>query len=73
MGFIAQLFAPFNPRRVTSLVRTNRAPESAERQKVEQDAAADIERVEQGDQDVGTDQQPADDDELLVRCHHGGT
>lgn len=67
MGFIAQFLAPFHPRRVTSLVKT-RAPESPERLKVEEDATADVERIEQDDKYFGKNP-PADDDGLLPPRH----
>jgi hypothetical protein len=70
MGFIAQLLAPFHPRRITSLVQT-RGPESPKRHKVEEDAAADVERIEQDDKYFGQDP-PANDDGLLsIRTRHG--
>lgn len=63
MGIIAQFFAPFHPRRITSLVRT-RDPESERQRETEQDAAADVAAVQQDDKYFGTDR-PADQDELL--------
>lgn len=63
MGFLARFLAPFHPRRITSLVQT-RGPESPERHKVEEDAAADVERIEQDDKYFHADESP-DDDGLL--------
>jgi hypothetical protein len=62
MGFIAQLLAPFHPRRITSLIKT-RGPESPKQHKVEEDAVADVERIEQDD---GYFHEPQSDDLLSL-------
>jgi len=63
MGIIARFFAPFHPRRITSLI-SSRGPLSPKEQKIQRDAADDVARIEQDDKYFGPDA-PADSDELL--------
>ncbi len=62
MGVVNGLLAPFHPRRMVSLV-LSRGTRSARLRRIQQEAAADVEEVEQDDKYFGRDA-PANQDEL---------
>ena len=62
MGAIARFFAPFRQREKVNLVQ-DRGTGTAQQQEREQEAAADVERIEQDDKYFGGDS-PANQDEL---------
>jgi hypothetical protein len=63
MGAIARFFEPFHRRRVVSLVR-DRGTDSPLDEEIKQEAAAEVERVEQDDKYFAPET-PADRDDLL--------
>ena len=69
MGIIARFFAPFHPRRLTSLVRT-RGPESERQSEVEREAAHDVKEVRKDDKYFRQDKH-ANQDDLLAFSRDG--